>query len=103
MLRQRLAEARRKMFQKRSIPGWVLFFFWPLVWLSDHWDSAKSFFEKAKSMGPVIHWLITVAQHPVVQLCAFIAGCLWIVVVAFLSSREKLPRASKKPNKEEAP
>ena len=82
-----LSKMWKAISTKRTGWGWFFALISALVYLSDRWDSLTSFYEKLKTMGPVLKFVVDAAQSPLVQLAVFIVGVVWIGVAAILSAK----------------
>ena len=86
-LRAKIEAAWSAVWQKRTIGGWILFLCSLILHFSDKWDSLNSLIGKIKNMGPFFKFIVDAAQSPIVQLCVFVLGVLWIGIAAVISAK----------------
>ena len=86
-MREKLKAAWSALLAKRTAAGWVFFLLFALFWVSDKWDSLNSLVGKMKNMGPFFKFIGDATQSPLVQLCVFILGVVWIGIAAVIAAR----------------
>jgi len=82
-----LSKMWKAISAKRTATGWILFLCSLLLHFSDKWDSLNSLIGKIKNMGSFFKFIVDAAQSPLVQICIFILGILWIGIAAMISAK----------------